>query len=91
MTVDIKEGQKTGGYLVNKITVMPLNLMFPKTKPLRLLFKYQGGFGLHAAYYGAKTVTCVDVSKLACENIIKHAKLNHFTQVETLRQMYLII
>lgn len=80
MTVNIKEGQKTGFYLDqqdNHNAIRP----YVRDKSVLDCFSNIGGFGLHAAYYGAKTVTCVDVSNLACENIVKHAKLNNFTQV----------
>ena len=85
MTVDIKNGQKTGFYLDQQDNH---NAIKPYVKGKKVLdcFSNIGGFGLHAAYYGANHVTFVDVSKLACEQIEKHAKLNHFDQVEVLER-----
>ncbi|MDY0210277.1 MAG: class I SAM-dependent rRNA methyltransferase [Acholeplasma sp.] len=84
MTVDIINGQKTGFYLDqqdNHNAIKP----YVKNKHVLDCFSNIGGFGLHAAYYGAKSVTCVDVSALACQNIMKHAKLNGFDQVTALQ------
>ncbi len=84
MTVDIINGQKTGFYLDqqdNHNAIKP----YASNKTVLDCFSNIGGFGLHAAYYGAKSVTCVDVSELACQNIQKHALLNGFMQVSTIQ------
>lgn len=82
MTVDIKGGQKTGFYLDqqdNHNAIKP----YVKDKSVLDCFSNIGGFGLHAAYYGAKKVICADISKDACMQIEAHAKLNGFDQVST--------
>ncbi|RJX26679.1 MAG: class I SAM-dependent rRNA methyltransferase [Acholeplasma sp.] len=83
MNIDVKHGQKTGLFLDqqdNHKAIRP----YVKNKEVLDCFSHIGGFGLHAAYYGAKKVTCVDISKKAVEDIIKNAELNQFNQVEAL-------
>lgn len=80
MEVDIINGQKTGSFLDqqdNHKAVFP----YVKNKTVLDCFSHIGGFGLHAAYYGAKHVTCLDISDLAVQNIEHNADLNHLKQV----------
>lgn len=79
--VDIKEGQKTGSFLDQQDNH---NALKPYVKDKNVLdcFSHIGGFGLHAAYYGAKKVTCLDISESAVKQIEENAKLNQFKHVE---------
>ncbi len=79
--VDVKEGQKTGYFLdqkENRAAIAP----FVKDKEVLDCFTHTGAFALHAAHYGAKAVTAVDISEFACECARKNAELNGFTQIE---------
>jgi 23S rRNA (cytosine1962-C5)-methyltransferase len=73
MTVNIKEGQKTGFFLDQQDNH---NKLKPYVKDKKVLdcFSHVGGFGLHAASFGAKEVLCLDSSQKAVETIKKHAK-----------------
>lgn len=80
MEVDIINGQKTGSFLDqqdNHKAVKP----YVKDKTVLDCFSHIGGFGLHAAYYGAKHATCLDISELAVTNIHHNAKLNNLKNV----------
>jgi 23S rRNA (cytosine1962-C5)-methyltransferase len=75
MLVDIENGQKTGHFLdqrENHAAIKPL------VKDARVLdtFTHTGGFALHAAYYGAKEVTAVDISEHAIDYVMRNAELN---------------
>ncbi len=83
MNIDLKHGQKTGSFLDqqdNHKAIKP----YVKNKDVLDCFSHIGGFGLHAAYYGAKNVTCVDISKKAVEDIKLNAKLNRLDHVNAL-------
>lgn len=83
MSIDLKHGQKTGSFLDqqdNHKAIQP----YVKNKNVLDCFSHIGGFGLHAAYYGADNVTCVDISKKAVEQINLNAKLNGLNQVKAL-------
>ncbi len=75
MLVDIENGQKTGYFLDQRENRAALK---PFVKDARVLdtFTHTGGFGLHAAYYGAKEVTAVDISEHAIEYVKRNAELN---------------
>jgi len=76
MLVDIENGQKTGYYLDQRENRAALK---PFVKNARVLdaFTHTGGFALHAAYYGAKDVTAVDISDHALEYVKSNAALNN--------------
>jgi 23S rRNA (cytosine1962-C5)-methyltransferase len=81
MEIDIMNGQKTGSFLDqqdNHRAIKP----YAKNKTVLDCFSHIGGFGLHAAYYGAKSVTCIDISETAIHQINTNAKLNGLSQVE---------
>lgn len=85
MAVDLLNGQKTGFFLDqqdNHNAVKP----YVKDKTVLDCFSNIGGFGLHSAYYGAKSVTCVDISALSVKDILYNAKLNGFTQVNAIEK-----
>ncbi len=73
--VDVKEGQKTGYFLdqkENRAAIAP----FVRGKRVLDCFTHTGSFALHAGFYGASTVTGVDISAYACEFAERNAKLN---------------
>lgn len=75
--VDVKEGQKTGFFLdqkENRAAIAP----FVRNKTVLDCFTHTGSFALHAARYGAKEVTGVDISEYACEFAAENARLNGF-------------
>ena len=84
MEVDIKNGQKTGSFLdqqENHNAIKP----YVNQKTVLDCFSHIGGFGLHAAYHHAKSVTCLDISEQAVSNIESNAKLNKLTQVKAMK------
>ena len=77
MYVDLENGQKTGYFLDQKDNRAALK-SYSKGKRVLDTFSHTGGFALHAAAYGAKEVTAVDISDHAVEFIMKNAALNGF-------------
>lgn len=84
LEVDIKDGQKTGSFLDQQDNHNALR-PYVKNKSVLDCFSHTGGFGLHAAYYQAITVTCIDISEHAVKQIESNAKLNHFEQLIALK------
>lgn len=85
LAVDLLNGQKTGFFLDqqdNHNAVKP----YVKDKVVLDCFANIGGFGLHAAHHGAKSVTCVDISALSVKDILHNARLNGFTQVNAIEK-----
>ncbi len=81
--VDLENGQKTGYFLDQKYN--RLNLMnYAKNKTVLDCFSHTGGFALHAAAGGAKSVVAVDISQKAVDDINKNAKLNNFDNVSAI-------
>lgn len=80
MLVDVKEGQKTGYFLDQKENRAALK---PFSKDARVLdiCTHTGSFALHAAMYGAKEVTGVDLSEHALGCAYDNAQLNGFDNV----------
>lgn len=81
MEIDIINGQKTGSFLDQQDNHKALK-PYVKNKTVLDCFSHIGGFGLHAAYYGAKLVTCLDISEHAVTQIEKNARLNQLDQVK---------
>ncbi len=79
--VDVKKGQKTGFFLDQKENRAAIA---PFVKDARVLdcFTHTGSFALHAARYGAKDVTGVDISGFACDCARENAALNGFDNVQ---------
>lgn len=76
MLVDIEEGQKTGYFLdqrENRMAITPL----VRDKDVLDVFCHTGSFALHAACFGAKRVTAVDISAHAIETARENARLNN--------------
>ena len=72
---DLLHGQKTGHFLdqqENRGHVKP----YAKGKTVLDLCCHSGGFGIHAALYGASAVECVDVSQDALALVEKNAAEN---------------
>lgn len=75
MKVDMWNGQKTGYFLdqrENRAYIEP----FVKGAEVLDCFSHTGSFAVHAAGYGAKSVTAVDISGHAVDGISQNAKLN---------------
>lgn len=69
-------GQKTGWFYDHRLNRSRLR-DYVKNQRVLDVFSYLGGWGIQAASYGAKSVTCVDVSSLATNAIMENARLNH--------------
>ena len=81
MSVDVKNGQKTGYFLDQKENRFSLR-KYAKGGKVLDCFCNSGGFSLNAALT-ADEVTAVDVSELALENVQKNAALNNLTNIKT--------
>lgn len=80
MQIDIINGQKTGTFLDQQDNHESIKF-YVKNKSVLDCFSHNGGFGIHAAYHGAKSVICLDISELAVARIESNAKLNNLSQV----------
>ncbi|MDD3068574.1 MAG: class I SAM-dependent rRNA methyltransferase, partial [Acholeplasmataceae bacterium] len=85
MEIDIKTGQKTGTFLDQQENHKKIK-DYVKHKTVLDCFSHIGGFGLHAASFGAKSVTCLDISEHAVNQIKKNASLNHLDQVVAIKK-----
>lgn len=83
--VDVKDGQKTGYFLDQKLNRDYLKY-YAKDKIVLDCFSHTGGFALNAAKWGAKEVVALDISKFACDTILDNAKLNNFYNIKTICQ-----
>lgn len=81
MSVDVKNGQKTGYFLDQKENRFSLRRYAQGGKVLDC-FCNSGGFSLNAALT-AREVTAVDVSEFALANVRKNALLNGITNIKT--------
>lgn len=79
--VDVENGQKTGYFLDQKMNRDILRLYAPG-KTVLDCFSNVGGFALHALKYGASSVTALDISERACEEIKQNAMLNGFKNLD---------
>ena len=80
MWVDVKQGQKTGYFLdqrENRAAIAP----YARDARMLDICTHTGSFALHAALYGAREVTGVDLSEHALEGAGDNAKLNGFQNV----------
>ena len=73
--VDIQRGQKTGHFFDQKDN-HALMKSISRNKDVLDCFSYTGSWGLHAAHFGAATVTCVDVSERALVLARENAEIN---------------
>ena len=81
MSVDVKNGQKTGYFLDQKENRFSLRRYATGGRVLDC-FCNSGGFSLNAALT-AKEVTAVDISEFALANVRKNAELNGITNITT--------
>ena len=73
--VNLREGQKTGGFLDQKQNHLLLREISAGKKVLDC-FCYTGSWAVHAAAFGALSVLGVDISARAVGQASSHAKLN---------------
>lgn len=69
------DGQKTGWFYDHRSMRARLQTYAPNQRVLDV-FAYLGSFGVQAAAFGAKSVTCVDVSTLSAQWVAHNAALN---------------
>ncbi|MBE7079934.1 MAG: class I SAM-dependent rRNA methyltransferase [Clostridiales bacterium] len=81
MSVDVKNGQKTGYFLDQKENRFSLRL-YAKGGRVLDCFCNSGGFSLNASLTACE-VTAVDVSEFALANVRKNAQLNGITNIKT--------
>lgn len=82
--VNLSEGQKTGFYLDQRDNRRAVGRLAAGRRMLDA-FCYSGGFGLHAARAGARSVLGVDVSEPALALARENAKLNGLDNLEFVR------
>ena len=82
MSVDVKNGQKTGYFLDQKENRLAIR-RYTKDKTVLDCFCNSGGFSMNAAT-NAKSVKAVDISNLALATVKRNAELNSFKNVTTL-------
>ena len=85
MKIDIKTGQKTGTFLDQQENHRKMK-DYVENKTVLDCFSHIGGFGLHAASFGASSVACLDISEHAVSQIKHNAELNHLTTVTALKK-----
>lgn len=83
MSVDVKNGQKTGYFLDQKENRFAVRRYCRDAEVLDC-FCNSGGFSVNAAT-AAKSVTAVDISQFALDNVAENARLNGFTNIATMR------
>jgi 23S rRNA (cytosine1962-C5)-methyltransferase len=72
---DPLDGQKTGFYLDQR-TNREILAKFAKDKDVLDSFSYTGGFSIHAAAAGAKSVVAIDQSEWALDRVMEHFDIN---------------
>jgi 23S rRNA (cytosine1962-C5)-methyltransferase len=73
--VTTTDSQKTGWFYDQRDNRRRLN-RYVTGKRVLDVFSYAGGWGIHAAHYGAKEVVCIDASRAALDAVEHNAKLN---------------
>ncbi|MCB0770100.1 MAG: class I SAM-dependent rRNA methyltransferase [Flavobacteriales bacterium] len=78
--VDVADGQKTGHFLDQVLNHAAMERI---SSGMRVLdcFTHTGGFGLHAAHYGAAEVLGLDISSEAVEHASRNAALNKLEHI----------
>jgi 23S rRNA (cytosine1962-C5)-methyltransferase len=76
--IPLWKGQKTGWFYDHRLNRLRLK-DYVANKRVLDVFSYLGAWGLQAARFGAKEVTCVDSSALATLGIENNAALNNLT------------
>jgi len=75
--VDVKDGQKTGFFLDQKLNRLSIHRICSHADEVLDCFTHTGSFGLNAAYAGARHVVSIDASELAIQQAYENAKANH--------------
>lgn len=84
LEVNLLGGQKTGTFLDQVSNHLAMQ-SYVKNRSVLDCFAHIGGFGLQAAYFGAKHVTFVEMSQHACDQIALNAKHNQLEQITILK------
>jgi 23S rRNA (cytosine1962-C5)-methyltransferase len=82
--VDPMAGHKTGFYFDQRMNRV-LMKDYAYDRSILDLFSYTGGFGLHALYFGARSVTFVDASAQALEICKENMRLNNLSGGECVK------
>jgi 23S rRNA (cytosine1962-C5)-methyltransferase len=82
LTVDVKDGQKTGMFLDQRDNRLLLGRYCGGAKVLDV-YSYAGGFALQALRHGASEATCVDISPRALALAEQNAARNHLGPLTT--------
>jgi 23S rRNA (cytosine1962-C5)-methyltransferase len=83
--VDLIAGQKTGHFLDQKENHLLLERLVAGKEVLDC-FCYAGSWGIHAAAFGAGSVTCLDISPRACQLVRDNAELNRVAERVSVEQ-----
>lgn len=83
LAIDVKNGQKTGYFLDQKENRLAVRRYCRGAKVLDA-FCNSGGFSLNAATVAA-SVTALDISGLALDNVLENADLNGFDNISVLK------
>lgn len=83
INVDIINGQKTG-YFLDQQANRDMLKYYVKDKEVLDCFCNVGGFSLCASLYGASSVTSLDISSRAIEEVKKNASQNNLTNINPL-------
>ena len=82
ISVDIKNGQKTGYFLDQKENRFAIR-KYTKNKDVLDCFSNTGGFSVNAAL-NAKSVIAIDISKRATDNVLRNAESNGLNNIEVI-------
>ena len=77
--VDLREGQKTGGFLDQKENHLLLRDIC-KGKDVLDCFCYSGGWAIHAGAFGAASALGIDISARAVAQAARNAELNRLAE-----------
>ncbi|NOZ30523.1 MAG: class I SAM-dependent rRNA methyltransferase [Crenarchaeota archaeon] len=75
--VDVLRGQKTGFYLDQRLNRLEFAKYAVEGDRVLDVFSYTGGFGIHAAYNGAREVVFLEEDRYAVEILRENLKLNN--------------
>lgn len=75
--VDVVKGQKTGFYLDQRMNRLEFSRYAANGDRVLDVFSYTGGFGIHAAYNGAREVVFIEEDWDAVELLRENLKLNN--------------
>ncbi|MBK7481955.1 MAG: class I SAM-dependent rRNA methyltransferase [Flavobacteriales bacterium] len=78
LQVDVANGQKTGHFLDQVLNHAEMRRISTGQRVLDC-FTHTGGFGLHAAHYGASKVLGLDISEDAVAQATRNAEVNELT------------